>query len=270
MIAGSAESGVAQRIDEELMDQLSPLVPSAIAGVQRTILLGSGRGALGQSYAILGLDMNLGWDWKVLLFTGGEFGWDLVAMTSIEGQRAWVPEVLYVPGVPGALVLTHVDGYGTGVFRRSTTWHRIAKGQPIPLLSYPQSFYVVGWGMPFDRHLTSRLLSVPTMLRPGARLELEFTARYTMSSEFPAESAESALFSAIYRLSMEWNDSAQVFVPHAPTDDFSIIDQIWGEATDGFVRRNRERLDHLARFGTERQQRFIQEHLLTAPQPSHL
>jgi hypothetical protein len=175
-----------------------------------------------------------------------------------------VPEVLYVSGVPGALALTHVDGYGTGVFRRSTSWYRIAKGEPIPLLSYPQSFYVVGWGMPFDRYLTSRLLSAPTMLESGARLELEFTARYTMTGEYPAESAESTLFSAFHRLSMEWNDSAQIFVPHTASDDFSIIDQIWAEGTDGFIRRNKERLAHLALFGTEGQQHFIQEQLRTA------
>jgi hypothetical protein len=86
-----------------------------------------------------------------------------------------------------------------------------------------------------------------------------------MSGEYPAGSAESALFSAVHRLSMEWNDSAQIFVPHTPTDDFSIVDRIWAETTDGFIRRNRGRLAHLARFGTERQRRFIHEYLLTAP-----
>ena len=91
-----------------------------------------------------------------MFFCESELGWEVIARTTLVGQKGHIPVAKYVSGRPGALVLTHVDGYGTGVFRKSTTWYRISKGQAVPMLSYPVDFYVVGADTPFDRKLATK------------------------------------------------------------------------------------------------------------------
>lgn len=142
--------------NERLLEELKTLLPADLRAAEIK-LLSRGRGSFGQPYAILAIGTNFGWDWKVVFFCGGEFGWEVIAETSFVGQHGWIPTAAYVAGSPGALVLTHLSGYGSGVFRQSTSWYRIAKREPLPLLSFPASFFVVGWGMPFGRKLTSRV-----------------------------------------------------------------------------------------------------------------
>ena len=161
----------------------------------------------------------------------------------------------------GSLAVTHVHGWGSGLFRRSTSWYRIAKGEPVPMLSYPYSFYVAGWGMPFDRKLTSKILSAPLILRTGMSLDLEFDVEYTIGAQFVRDSCSSVLFSLSEELSLEWSDTANTFVPRTPEDDFARIEELWREGTDGFIRRNTVLLQNLARCGTEQQRHFIREHL---------
>ena len=227
-------------------------------------LLASGRGAMEQQYAILGTGADSGWTWTIALFTGGEFGWEPVANLHLESQKGLVPEAAYVSGTPGALVITHVSGYGTGVFRRSTSWYRIAKGEPSPLLSYPDDFYVMGWGMPFGRELKSTTLRIPSHLAQGAPLDLRFDVSYTMLDPEvgEGEQLERELFAISEPLSLEWNDVMGVFVPRTPSDDFAKVEEIWTEGTDQFVERNTEILHHLAQHGTPTQKSFIQTRLL--------
>jgi hypothetical protein len=247
---------------EELIGKLRTLLPTDLLTCEEFELLDRGRGALGQPYAVLAAGKKYGWDWDVIFFSAGEFGWEVIARTSLTMQKGHVPSVLYIAGTPGALVLTHVAGWGTGVFRRRTSWYRIAKGEPIPLLSYPHDFYVVGWGMPFDRRLKSRLVTVPPILQTGTLLELDFTIDYTITEQFASDRGDPTLISSEERLSLEWNESASAFVPRTSSDDFAKIEELWNEGTDGFVRRNLVRLRYLANYGTYRQRSFIQRHLL--------
>ena len=225
-------------------------------------VLSSGQGAFGQPYAILGVGSNYDCNWNIMLFTAGEFGWEHVARISLESQKGYVPEVQYVRGRPGAVAVTHVHGWGTGVFRRSTSWYRIAKGTPSPLLSYPYSFYVAGWGMPFDRKLNSKLLRIPPALAQGAPLDLQFDVTYSIGCEVAREGEESLLFSTTEKLSMEWSEFANSFVPRTAMDDFTRIEDIWEEGTDGFIKRNTNRIQEIVQSGTETQRRFIRDYLL--------
>jgi hypothetical protein len=238
--------------------QLTSLLPEEAGGADQIELLDSGRGAMGQRYGIIGAGTNYGWDWSVGLFSGGEFGWERIAHILLEGQKAWVPEAVYVPGTPGALVLTHVHGYGTGVFRRSTSWYRIAKGEPSPFFSYPCEFYVIGWGMPFGRKLISKALVTPSELTQGALLQLQFDIAYTMEDDAPSDRSERELFAFTKTLSLEWNEAAGVFIPRTASDDFAGIEEIWSEGAEGFAKRNEGRLKHAAQYGTPRQRSFIQ------------
>lgn len=248
--------------NSNLIEELSRSIPADVETYHQIELLDRGHGAAGQPYAILGVGRNHGWDWDIIFLCAGEMGWEVVARTAVGGQKGYVPIVLYVPGRPGALVLTHVAGYGTGVFRRSTSWYRIARTEPIPLLTYPLSFYVVGWGMPFDRKLTTKVLSMPRRLQSGAELELAFTIEYSIGQQFEHGSTDSLLFSSEHRLSLDWDDAAGTFVPHTSKDDLGQIDELWNEGTDDWVTRNFAKLKHLALNGTPRQQQFIRHHLL--------
>jgi hypothetical protein len=247
-------------LSAESIRRLCALLPREARDVEQVELLGSGRGAMDQRYAIIGAGINHGWDWTIGLFTAGEFGWELVASIRLDNQKAWVPEAVYVPGTPGALVVTHVHGWGTGMFRRSTSWYRIVKGEPSPLLSYPHDFYVVGWGMAFGRRLKSAALHMPLHLTNGAPLELRFDVDYTMEDSGACEESEKNLFSLTETLSLEWNDTASVFVPRTPSDDFARIEEIWVEGTERFVEHNSERLRHLGQHGTPRQRSFVSVH----------
>lgn len=230
-------------------------------------LLAEGQGALGQRYAVVGVASNSGWDWTILLFDAGEFGWELMAKIAVDGQKARVPEVSYVRGTPGALALTHVHGYGTGVFRRSTSWYRISRGDPFSFLSYPESFHVHGWGMPFGRTLTSSAVKLPPALSPGAELSLLFTIKYDMFTSSPQNGAFPPLFSKSERLSLEWVPEARTFLPSTSNDDFSKIEEFWEDDTTRFIAHNIEQLLFLAKSGSPQQKDFIREHLFPAARP---
>jgi hypothetical protein len=250
--------------DEEIVEQLRKSLPADIGIFEEIKLLDRGRGRAGQPYAILAAGKNHGWDWEIVFFTAGEFGWEVIARTSLISQKGYAPLALYVPGTPGGLAITHVAGYGTGVFRRSTSWYRIAKGEPVPLLSYPLEFYVVGCGMPFDRKLSSKLLTMPASLQTGMALELDFMIEYTMGRQVET-GPENLLFSTEQRLALEWNEEAGTFVPRTSNDDLGKIDELWSDSTEGFVKRNLSTLQHLAEHGTSWQRQFVQRHLLPLP-----
>jgi hypothetical protein len=250
--------------DLDLLAAIAAVVPPplGVSDYDRQ-LLDRGVGSFGQPYVVIGTTTNHAWDWDIVFLSAGEFGWEVVAQTRLESQKGCVPEVLYVPGSPGALAITHLAGYGTGVLRRSTSWYRIARGEPQPLLSYPVYFYIVGWGLPFDRFLTTRLIRAPSVLSSGEALELEFRVEYTISRALAHEYRKLDLFLSEYVLSMEWSDTAGTFIPRTSADDFSVIDELWGEATDGFVQRNRDRIAEMVSSGTREQRLFIQRYLLS-------
>jgi len=119
----SKPSAISHLSSRELLKQLGNEIPHALRRYDQIELLDRGQGGVGQPYALVGLGRNHGWDWDIIFFGGGELGWEIVARTSLEGQKGYVPVAHYVSGTPGALVLSHVAGYGTGLFRRSTSWY---------------------------------------------------------------------------------------------------------------------------------------------------
>ena len=66
---------------------LCALFPEEARRAEQMELLGSGRGAMGQQYAIIGAGTNHGWDWIIGLLTAGEFGWEPVASIRLETRR---------------------------------------------------------------------------------------------------------------------------------------------------------------------------------------
>ena len=103
---------------------------------------------------------------------------------------------------------------------------------------------------------------MPTRLQPGTILELQFTIEYTIGQCLDDEAAGSNLFSAEQRISLEWIETAGMFVPCTDEDDLAKIDELWNESTEGFIKRNHATLEHLASHGTHQQRQFIRRHLL--------
>jgi hypothetical protein len=238
--------------------ELCTMMPEEFKAASEIKLLDHGHGAFGQHYAVLAAGINHGWDFGVGLFTAGEFGWELVANIRLENQRAWVPEAFYVPGQPGALAVTHVHAWGTGVFRRSTTWYRIARGEPLPLLSYPYRFYIYGFGMRFGRELSAHHQQIPKGLTQGELLSIDFEVAYSTPNEPQFEH----LFTLSDTLNLEWNETANAFVPHTSADDPARIEDMWMDDQKRFVAKHYGRLKEIAKTCSPTQREVIQVELL--------
>jgi hypothetical protein len=165
-----------------------------------------------------------------------------------------------VHGVPGALVLTHIAGYGTGTLRHTTSWYRLAQGQLVPMLSFPHYFHVAGWAMPLSRVLTTTPIEIPAMLAPGAVLRLRFEVKYAIYDS--GHSDEDELFALEDNLDLQWSEDVQMFVPKTGADDFARIEDYWNQSTEQFVDRNRPHLQRLLQTGNNRQRQFVMDHLL--------
>lgn len=243
------------------LKQLCEMMPEEFRVPAEIKLLDHGHGAFGQRYVVLAAGINEGWNFGIGLFTAGEFGWELVANIRLESQKAWVPEAFYVPGQPGALAVTHVHGWGTGVFRRSTTWYRIARGEPLPLLSYPYRFYVQGWGMWFGRELNAHHRQIPKSLTQGELLSIDFEMAYsTTGSALPGPTEH--LFTVLDKLDLEWNEMASAFVPHTSADDPTRIEEMWLDGQKEFVVKHLDRLKQIAETCSPNQREIIQTELL--------
>ena len=272
-VATAPESYSAHSPAQEISD------PEVVAGVKAALhqlgrefdefhLLDRGAEADDRPYAIVGLTSNHGWDWDVILFVAGNAKWNFIARITLPGQKGHIPTVRNILGNPGALVLKHVAGYGTGVFRESCSWYRLSGADPVPLLTYPIRFYVVGWGMPFDRRLMAREEAVPSRLREGAILKLRFTIEYSIADSCADGSHDLALFTEDHAIELEWNELAGRFVPHTAADDPAIIDELWNEATDGWVSRHEPLLRELSENGTFTRRRFVKTHILPHMRPA--
>jgi hypothetical protein len=241
----------------EMLEDLKRALPAGARKDGQIELLYRGTGAAGQPCAVVALGDSCGSEWDVIFFCAGELGWEVVARTYLAGQKGYVPVAHYVPGAPGALVLTHVAGYGTGVFRRSTSWYRIARGEPIPLLTYATDFYVVDWGMPFNRELKTTVQSMPERLQTGAALKLHVRIEYTTSCTFEICAESIPLFIRELDLTLIWDEAAGKFIPQTAQDDPAIVEELWSEGRDGWVKHNAEQLQGLKQNGTSQQREFV-------------
>lgn len=249
--------------DNNTVDSISKFLPGDAKNCARKELLAQGVGLSGGMYSIIGTSFDDGWNWKIFFMNVGEFGWHVVGQTTLDSQKGNVPQVTYIPGTPGALVLEHLSSYGTGLYFVSVSWYRITPDRIKPIISYPRKFYVNGWGMPFDRYLDSETLRSPARLSSGQFLVSRFSIRYEIAGNKSNAFMKELLFLDELYLSLEWNEEAGVFVPQTSADDFSIINQIWGEDTEGFVKRNASRLKHLLSNGNAKQKAFAEKQLST-------
>jgi hypothetical protein len=249
-------------IIEGWKDHLLAITTSEFPSADEIAIIAEGQGASCQSYSVVAVGHNYGWDWEVLFYTLGELGWEVTARIQLTGQKGCCPEATYVLGKPGSLALTHVVTYGTGAFMRSTTWYRLARGNLKPFLSVPCYFYINGWGMPFTREVYCKILDYPKFLRMGEVLSFSYRASYQMLEEESCEIESCNLLSLEGILSLEWNEEIGIFVPVTELDDVTIIEDLWNDGTAEFVNRNREYIEFLAASGTERQKKFVRQYLL--------
>jgi len=231
--------------------------PPADADVQ---FLAGGITALGSSFTVVGVGTNHGWHWRVQYLVQSEVGWLTMATIEFDGQRGHPPEVQYVAGTPGALYINHVGMTGTGVFQKQATLYRIAKNDAEIIMTFPTQFYVVGWGMPFDRHLSAKNISLPAVLKERAEFHLQYALDYEISATETGGEAEPLIHYA-FSFYLIWNSEHGQFVPKTAADDLSILDMAWNEDTDMFVTRCRDALAPLNKHGTATQKKFVEKYL---------
>ncbi len=233
-----------------------PPTPDAMVEV-----LARGTNALRLPFVVVGVSDKYGWDWEVIYFVASESGWHPNASIKLEGQKGRRPSVDYLSGLPGGLLLHHVAGAGTGLFRTDYSLYRIGARKGEPILNFPSYLHVVGWGMPFDRHLKLLSLSNPSALARGAALQLKYRLQYEIDAQENPQYGALPLLDYEFNLKLIWDERSEQFVPAGPDDDFAFLDTIWNEGTDGFVRRCREGLLSLAETGTDEQKKFVERYV---------
>lgn len=224
------------------------------------LLLASGNTALGSPFAVVGIGTNHDWHWQVQYLVRSEVGWLTMATIQFDGQKGHPPEVQYVAGTPGALFINYAGATGSGVFHRQATLYRIARNDAEAIMTFPTQFYVVGWGMPFDRHLSAKDVVLPAALDDGAEFHLSYDLGYEISAMETGGQAEPLIHYA-YNFDLIWNDEFGQFTPKTAYDDLSILDMAWNEDTGMFVARCRGELAPLGTYGTAAQKQFVAKYV---------
>ena len=223
--------------------------------------LAEGINGIGLPFLVVGAGTEHNWKWRVLYVVRSEYGWSQQAVIELESQKRRVPQVHYIPGLPGAIFQDHVAGWGTGVFRKVCSVYRISPAVAEAVLQFPTYFHVVGWGMPFDRHLRMTTIQRPSTLVAGATLKLVFEVDYDISATH--EQSESKLLQYSYSFTLEWDEGTNQFAPATSADDLSILDAVWNEDLNKFVQRCRADLLALAETGTNEQKAFVRKYVQT-------
>lgn len=256
VIDNQQQAGVQYAIAD--LQQIEPrrlfaVQPAAEAKVE---VLARGRNALDVPFAVIGVSDRYGWKWDVTYFMASEEGWHAQAHIRLEGQKGHTPQVQYISGAPGALLVQHMAGTGTGVSRRLASLYRIGAGIAEPILHFPIHLHVVGWGMPFDRYLDLVSMDIPAALKGDEAINLKYRLHYAIAA------TDSGLLDYEHKFSLVWDEAASQFVPAESSDDFSILDDIWNEDMAGFVKRCRADLLRLSTIGNDEQMRFVQAHVV--------
>jgi len=219
----------------------------------------------GQPYCVVLIADPQGWHWDVSLLLYRGTKWQVVGRVPLKAQRGGEPPVQYVPGEDAsALVIQHVEMYGTGVYREGTTWYRVGPEGLLPLFTYPVQAYVVGWGMAFQRHLSSEVTNMPYAINDGAKLDIRLHIRYEADPSwlwrFTSPHDTLPLFTTTLNLKLQWAGDARVFVPMAEsTASLNESSEIFNEDQSGFLRRNVDRLVQLAMTGSDLQRQWVRD-----------
>lgn len=219
----------------------------------------------GEPYCVVLLADPLGWHWDVslLLYRGAK--WRLVGRIPLKLQRGGEPPIQYVSGNDAsALVIQHVEMYGTGVYRKGTTWYRVGPEGLLPLFTYPVQAYVVGWATAFQRHLSSEVITMPYTINDGAKLDIALHVRYEADPSWLCRYTSPydtlPLFTTTLNLNLRWAGDARLFVPtEESTASLNEGGEIFDEDEHGFLRRNVDRLVELAKTGSDFQRKWVRD-----------
>lgn len=215
-----------------------------------------------ESYLTFVIGNGPGWAFDIFLFTHTETGWKLLTKVLLSSQKGHEPAVRYIGGQnASALVIEHLAGYGTGIFRKAITWYRVRHNEIIPLLAYPVDAYVVGWGQAFQRHISGREIACPAGMIEGTRLEIALRVDYKADPSHE-EYHEVDLFSRSVNLVLRWDEEGAQFVPtgeHSLSSDD--LEGLFTQDTNGFLASNADQLIELAKNGSSLQKRWISQFL---------
>lgn len=228
---------------------------------------------VGKPYCVVSIGGHSDWSWDVLFLTQSEGKWLQLGRIPLPGQKSYKPIVTYVPGEnAGALAIEHVAGYGTGVFQKAATWYRVEPEGLIPLFTYPVWAYVIGWGLPFQRHITGHTSGIPYVIETGSRLDINLKAEYSADPTWAKRhevDVDIPLFSYAIRLILDWDAEARVFVPsRESTATFDQVEGLFNDDTGAFLRRYLEEIIRLVDKGGKLQRDWVRELVANCPSSS--
>lgn len=210
--------------------------------VETVILKSELKDSAGRSYCTVLIGSASSWVWDVLLLRNRGGKWRRIGRIPLPGQKGYTPVLKYISGkTTSVLTVEYVAGYGSGVFRKITTWYRIGPEGLVPILSFPIQAYVVGWGMPFQRHIKGDVLEAPHFLEGGSRLEISLSAEYSADPSWLYNhqiSEDLPLFSFVAKLILEWDEDARIFLPSkGSTATFEQAEGLFNDDSNSFLSR---------------------------------
>lgn len=149
---------------------------------------------------------------------------------------------------PGPRRLTF---HGTGAEEVSEVWYVVAHGALNPILDYPISAHVSGFGV-LDRSIRVSVREEPARLVAGATLRLSVRADY-----FVDLSAEDSFLFAVERdFEAAWDEEAGLFVPTGGKQAAEDLHALFGEAEEQFIARNHAAIVGLLESGAQIQREW--------------
>jgi hypothetical protein len=153
-----------------------------------------------------------------------------------------------------AFVVRAPEAWGTGTVLETTRWYWI-DDSVTEVLAYPSSAYVVGWGLAFDRFVSSDEVAMPRELTDGYILKVAFTIRYTPPDADPTGSEAIVLKPT---LAVEWREDRRVFRESQDSElKLDDVDQLYDDTEASFVARNIDFLTTVGRTGAEWARRWV-------------
>lgn len=148
----------------------------------------------------------------------------------------------------GWLVISSHDFHGTGASLTGEHWWDLSGERLKEVLSYPVKGYVQGWGMSFDREVSSQVLGYDKNPFDKFKVYMSFSAIYYDGVERMFKYKENILFAVVKRVLYVWDSSQGRFVVDSQFSDMAEeeINGLFNDDNDRFLKHNFEDIKKIA------------------------
>jgi hypothetical protein len=186
---------------------------------------------------------------QIAILRTADQAWSIVGHVPVRTRGADTLPARFIPGPGGvAFVVRAPEGWGTGTVLETTRWYWIGD-EVLEVLRYPSNAYVVGWGLAFDRFISSDEVEVPHQLTDGCNVRVAFRIRYSPPDADPDGPEAIELRRT---LSVIWVDRLHSFRPGRDSElTVEDANQLIDDTDASFVARNIDMITALRRAGAD-------------------